>query len=171
VRLVAPLRARTRASGMALPLASRTVPSRLLLQFWATSGVPAIVHSRAKTSAFACERDTSPNTVIPSGAMNLALSCRARFLRGPMEYFGPPRNDIREEILPAPSEDGFLPGNKSGAPFRGVGRRAEMDLTEWTKAFAGTRPLARRISAATFYHPDYTVGPGVSPDRGKDSDK
>jgi len=30
---------------------------------------------------------------------------------------------------------------------------------------------ARNHAAATFYHPDYTVGPGVSPDRGMLSDQ
>lgn len=41
----------------------------------------------------------------------------------------------------------------------------------WTRALAGTHPHTRRISAVTFYHPDYTVGPGVSPDRGWNSDE
>jgi len=52
-----------------------------------------------------------------------------------------------------------------------VGGKVKINARGWTNAFAGADPLAGRISAVTFYHPDYTVGPGVSPDRGKDSDK
>ena len=47
----------------------------------------------------------------------------------------------------------------------------KLPLREGTHQQAGANPFVRRNSASTFYHPDFTVGPGVSPDRGKNSDK
>jgi len=59
---------------------------------------------------------------------------------------------------------------KRNAPDRGKdawrGKKARIGEGCASCAFAATLPLSNETSASTFYHPDYTVGPGVSPDRG-----